>query len=166
MSSCFSKANVEAATEGIEQLVRVVALAGDGRAWVEPVGGGCGRCDEKEGCGKAHLTRMFASSRRFLVKNPTLARPGDEAIIILPAGTLFVQTILVYLLPLLALLLGALAGKFLAGETGGVVGGVFAFAAAFWRLPKILKRRLANPAFEPKIGRVIANSSPGGSPCD
>ena len=158
-----SHAKEDAATT-LEQLVRVLAVTEDGRAWVEPVSGGCGRCHEKEGCGKTHLTRMFGSPRRFLVDNPARAQPGEEAIVTIPQGGLLRQGILVYLFPLAALLLGAAAGKYLAGETGGVVGGIFAFAASFWVLPKIWKRPLTNPAFAAKIAKVVDSSS-GGKSC-
>ncbi|MCL2022212.1 MAG: SoxR reducing system RseC family protein [Betaproteobacteria bacterium] len=167
MNANFAKNHsAERTAETIEQVARVVALTEDGRAWVEPVGGGCGRCHETEGCKKAHLTRMFASPRRFLVKNPALAQPGNEVIIILPADSLLTQSILVYLWPLAALLLGALAGKFLADEGGALAGGMLAFGATFWLTPKIWVRYLANPAVEPKIGKVVVNSSPGGKSCD
>ncbi|MDR0233210.1 MAG: SoxR reducing system RseC family protein [Zoogloeaceae bacterium] len=151
--------------EGIGQLARVVALAEDGAAWVEQAGGACGRCHEAAGCGKAHLTRMFGGIRRLRVKNPVCAKPGDEVILTLPAGVLFRQSVLAYLWPLAALLLGALTGKFLADEVGALAGGVSAFGAALWLMPKIWARYLANPAFAPKIGKIVV-SSPGGNPCD
>lgn len=152
-------------TDGIEQVARVVALAEDGRAWIEPVGASCGRCHEAGGCGKTHVTRMFGSPRRFLVQNPAGAKVGDEVLMLLPAGSLYRQGTLAYLCPLAGLLVGALAGKFLAGEAGALAGGLFAFVAVFWLVPKIWGRMLANPAFAPKIAKTIAHSS-GGSSCD
>ncbi|MCL2074950.1 MAG: SoxR reducing system RseC family protein [Betaproteobacteria bacterium] len=149
---------------GIEQAARVVALTEDGRALVEAVGSSCGRCHEAGGCGKANLTRMFASVRRFPVKNPALAKPGDEVIIILPTGILFRQSVLAYLWPLAALLLGALAGKFLANDAGALAGGALAFGAALWLMPKLWARYLANPAFEPKIEKIVVRS--GDKSCD
>jgi len=154
------------AADGIEQVLRVVALAEDGSAWVEAVGGSCGRCHEAGGCGKTHVTRMFGSPRRFLIKNPAGAQVGDEVIALLPAGSLYRQGTVAYLCPLAGLLLGAVVGKFLAGDMGALIGGLLVFAATLWLIPKIWARTLENPNFAPKITKTIIHSASGGSRCD
>lgn len=105
-----------------EQTGRVVSLDGD-FVLVQVVGGGCGRCHEKGGCGGQQLTQMFcASPRQYRLQNTVSAKPGDEVSIVLPAGVLRHYATLAYGFPLLCLMGGALLGDFWGGDLGGLAG--------------------------------------------
>ena len=86
---------------------------------------GCGRCHEEGGCGGNNLGKMLcASPRRFQVLNPGNSAVGDRVTIVVAEGAVRRSALLVYVLPLLALLVGALGGSALAGEIGAIVGAV------------------------------------------
>ncbi|MGL5633126.1 MAG: SoxR reducing system RseC family protein [Azovibrio sp.] len=105
-----------------EQTGRVVSLDG-GFVLVQVVGGGCGRCHEKGGCGGQQLTQMFcASPRQYRLENSVGARPHDQVSIVLPAGVLRHYATLAYGFPLLCLIAGALLGDFLGGDPGALSG--------------------------------------------
>jgi len=97
--------------------------------------GACGLC-AGEGCGAGKLSRLFCSKpRQFQVDNPSAAAVGDEVVISVAAGTVLRGIALVYLLPLLLLVNGALLGGFLADGTAGdgyaAAGAVIGLAAGF-----------------------------------
>ena len=86
---------------------------------------GCGRCHEEGGCGGHNLGKMLcASPRRFQVLNPGNSAVGDRVTIVVAEGAVRRSALLVYVVPLLALLVGALGGSALAGEIGAIVGAV------------------------------------------
>ncbi|MDR2637688.1 MAG: SoxR reducing system RseC family protein [Zoogloeaceae bacterium] len=146
-----------------ERIMRLVALENDGYASVEPLDGGCGRCHEEGGCGDVHLAHLFARARRFRVKNETGARPGDTVIVVLPAGRLSRQATLAYVVPLLALIAGALAGDALAGEIGALAGGLLGLLLAWGALSRLARPSCPPPtplplgktASEPYIAKIL-----------
>ena len=86
---------------------------------------GCGRCHEEGGCGGNNLGKMLcASPRRFEVLNPGNSAVGDRVTVVVAEGAVRRSALLVYVVPLLALLVGALGGSALAGEIGAIVGAV------------------------------------------
>lgn len=104
----------------IEGAVAVVA--------VDATGAGCGRCDEPGGCRSGLLSQMFhAPVREFHVPNEIGARAGEMVLIRLATGGLARWSLTAYLLPVLAVVVGAALGASIAGEgsfrNGGAVGG-------------------------------------------
>jgi sigma-E factor negative regulatory protein RseC len=100
----------------------------------------CELCTGK-GCGAGRLSRLFCSKpRQFRVDNPSAAAVGDEVVISVAEGAVLRGIALVYLLPLLLLVTGALLGSVLAGRSAGdgyAVAGAFSglavgFIAAKW----------------------------------
>ena len=86
---------------------------------------GCCRCHEEGGCGGHNLGKMLcASPRLFQVLNPGKSAVGDRVTIVVAEGAVRRSALLVYVVPLLALLVGALGGSALAGEVGAIVGAV------------------------------------------
>ncbi len=103
----------------LEMRAVVVSVQGE-QAEISPLGGGgCGHCDDTNGCGSGKLSQMFCGSqtRKFMVRNQAGARVGDEVNVSLPAGILLRSSWRMYLLPLLLMLGGGLIGASLAGET-------------------------------------------------
>ena len=84
---------------------------------------GCGRCHEQGGCGGNNISKIFCSApRTFRVLNPRNSVIGERVTIAIAEGAIRRSAALVYGLPLLALLVGALGGSALAGETGAIIG--------------------------------------------
>ncbi len=129
----------------------VRAVSGDG-ADVEVEQGGCGRCHEKGGCGGPSLTRIFASGpRKYRVDNQFGAVVGERVTIAIAAGSVRRAANLAYGIPLLAAIVGALAGTAWYGDVGGMLGAVFAFLAAVIYVRHRSRRGSGNPGERPHI---------------
>lgn len=118
---------------------------------------GCEQCNGK-GCGAGKLSQLFCSKpRQFQVDNPINANVGDQVIISVAEGAVLRGIGLVYLLPLILLLLGAMFGNIWAAQTeqrdgyaaaGALLGLVVGFAFAKWISSRQIRSR-----FQPYIAR-------------
>lgn len=114
--------------------------------------GGCGRCHEEGGCGGQNLSRMFASGpRAYRVDNQLGVGVGERVTIAVAAGSVRRAANLAYGVPLLAAIVGALAGTTLFGDPGGIGGAVVAFAAAIAYVRQRAQASTGNPAESPHI---------------
>jgi len=136
-------------TTQVRALVR--ALEGD-EALVEVLGVGCGRCHEPGGCGGHYLTQALCGApTTYRAANPVGAQVGEEVLVGVPARAVLIGATLAYTLPVLVLLLGALAGMALGGDIGAMLGGGFGLASA-WLFVRYKGRLVAgNPHFRPQI---------------
>lgn len=117
---------------------RVRALE-EGAALVEVLDEGCGRCHEAGGCGGHHLTRFFCSApRTFFVDSCSGVEVGTEVTIALPVKAVFAAATLAYVLPVLALLAGALVGMVLGDDRGAMLGGLAGLLAAWLAVRRML----------------------------
>lgn len=127
-----------------------------GHAWVAPKPHSpCGQCDPVHGCRSLQLARMFALREpRFRVLDPLGVQPGDKVLIAVPEKSLLHSATLLYLLPVLALMLGAgVASPW--GEPAAVAAGVAALFLVFG-LVRLFGRRLAGDVrFQPHIARRV-----------
>ena len=99
----------------IEESGRVIAVDGD-QAWVVTERqSACGSCAANKGCGTGIMSRAFSSGRQIRIKvsNAVGAAVGDEVVLGIDDRMVLRSSILMYLLPLLALLFGAFLGKFI-----------------------------------------------------
>jgi sigma-E factor negative regulatory protein RseC len=118
---------------------------------------GCEQCNGK-GCGTGKLSQLFCSKpRQFQVDNPINARVGDEVVISVAEGTVLRGIGLVYMLPLLLLVMGAMIGGVGVEQpqqrdgyaaTGALLGLVVGFVIAKW-----ISLRQARSNFQPYIAR-------------
>ena len=137
----------------------VLSLHG-GEAEIAPVGGnGCGHCASGNGCGSGKLSQLFCSSqpRTFRVVNEARAQVGDEVAVGLPDGTLLRNSMLMYLLPLVLMLGGALLASGLdtgVRDVAALLGAVIGLAAGFF-IVRQLTRRTATQA----VVRTIVNAA-------
>lgn len=136
--------------------MRAIVIQLDGReASVQPVGtGGCGHCDSEGGCGSGTLTKVFCGDkpRQFKVRNDVSAKIGDEIQVSIPDGVLLRGAIKMYVLPLILLLAGGIAGVGMAGESAGRD----AYAAAGAVVGLLLGFVLAR--LSPTVGLAVASS--------
>jgi len=124
-------------------------------------GNGCGQCNGK-GCGTGKLSQLFCSKpRQFRVDNPVNAGIGDEVIVSVAEGAVLRGIGLVYLLPLLLLVTGAMLGSLLAGQpeqrdiyaaAGALSGLVAGFVFAKW-VSSHRSRRQNLPCIARQCGR-------------
>jgi len=104
----------------IEEQAAVVAVEGPW-AWVRTErGSSCGGCAARSGCGSGALARLLPSQRRPIrVANTLRARPGEQVVVAIEETALLRTSLLVYLLPLLALFAGGLSAELLVAAAGG-----------------------------------------------
>lgn len=122
----------------------------------------CGTCQAKQGCGTAAIARVFPQrTHRLHALNEVDAKPGDQVVLGLDDETLRNVSLAVYLVPLLGLIGGAMAGEWLAnqtnlqaGELSAILGGLFGILSGFYWLRQYGKRHRTNPKFQPVILRV------------
>ncbi|MGA7750069.1 MAG: SoxR reducing system RseC family protein [Gallionella sp.] len=120
-------------------------------------GNGCEQCNGK-GCGTGKLAQLFCSKPRlFQVDNQINASVGDQVIISVAEGAVLRGIGLVYLLPLMLLLAGAMLGNFWAAQTEqsdghAAVGALLGLAAGF-ALARWISSRQARSRFQPYIAR-------------
>jgi sigma-E factor negative regulatory protein RseC len=120
---------------------------------------GCEQCNGK-GCGAGKLSQLFCSKpRQFQVDNPINASVGDQVIISVAEGAVFRGIGLIYLLPLLLLLAGAMLGSLWAVQTGqrdgyAAVGALFGLALGF-AFAKWISLNQDRSRFRPYIARQL-----------
>lgn len=114
-------ATVRAVVRGIDQA----------DALVEVESGGCGRCHEKGGCGGNNLTQMFCSGKKlYRVTNSIDASIDDHVVVDISPGSITRSANLAYGLPLALVLLFALIGGGIYGDTGAMAGAATGFLIA------------------------------------
>jgi len=135
----------------IDALGTIVSING-GYAKVLMDEAGCGRCHEPGGCGGINIGKMLCSSpRTFQVENPGNAALGDRVTIVIAEGAVRRSAIFAYLVPLLALFVGALGGSALAGEIGAIVGAFGGLLCAWLALRYAQGRGTLDRRFQPYI---------------
>ena len=113
---------------------------------------GCGRCHEEGGCGGHNIGKMLcASPRTFRVRNPGHSVVGDRVTIVIAEGAVRRSAMLAYVVPLLALFVGALGGSALAGETGAIIGAVSGLLGAWLMLRYVQARSTPKRNSQPYI---------------
>ena len=102
----------------MDQEAIVARVEGD-QAYVEvgDASAGCGRCHEAGGCQSSILGQLFRTKpRQYRIANPIGAVPGDRVIVRVANGSTLRAALLIYALPVLFLILGAVAGTAFGGD--------------------------------------------------
>lgn len=150
----------------IEETAKVVAVE-EGFVWVEAQRQStCGSCAVRKGCGTTALAQVLGRRRaRVRALNQHAVEVGDTVAIGIAEQALVRGSIIVYLVPLAAMLSGALLGEAWggAGEAAVVAGGAIGLVMGFWGLRRYTRRMLRDPRFQPVVLRVLRG---GGEPLD
>ncbi len=140
----------------------VVMEVGEGYAWVETQRrSACGACATSEGCGTAVLAKAWGDRRvrvRAISDLPSL-QPGDNVIVGLAEGALLSGSLLVYLLPLVLLLAGAMLGQAVfagAGDEPVMLSGAVGLGLGFWVARAWSRRWRDDARFQPVVLRRSA----------
>jgi len=146
----------------IEEAARVVALDGD-QAWVTTQRrSACGSCAANKGCGTGIIARSFSTGRTLRIKvvNQVEAVVGDDVILGIDDRVLVRSAVLMYLLPLLALMGGAFLGEVIDNvllhsdrEYLSILTGLLAMVAVLWWLRGYARLLAAMGEFQPRILR-------------
>lgn len=148
-----------AANDIIETPARVQKIE-DHWAWVETrPHRACANCDPEHGCRSLAMARLFSQKLGvFRVENTLQCRAGDEVIIAISARVLRQSALWAYVMPLLALLLGASLGA-IWSESASIIGGIFGLAMALFSL-KSLEKRWQKPEFSAQMLRQNHDNRP------
>jgi sigma-E factor negative regulatory protein RseC len=146
-----------------EQIGIIIGIEPDGRARVlTDRKGACGGCDSSHGGCHSCLAGAKFESR---VDNPLGAQQGDIVKISLCSKDFFEGAALLYLMPVVALLIGALAGAWIGDRfgwpqsTAGVLGAVAGIGLAVLFLIWADRSQAAGHGLRPRIVEVLGSAS-------
>jgi sigma-E factor negative regulatory protein RseC len=113
----------------IEEQVIITSITTKG-AWVEGIQQtACGSCSAKAGCGQHTMSQLGRKVSLWLAFEAPAhdqwqqgLQLGQQIVVGLPEGAILKSTLVLYGLPLLTLVLGAVLGDFLGGEAGSIIG--------------------------------------------
>lgn len=124
----------------------------------------CGHCASRDSCGTGIVSKAVPG-RSHLVQIATQTRVsiGEVVEIGLPEQSMLHSAVLVYVLPLLSLVLGAVFGQWWfvelagGGELGVILTAVLSAAAGLLLARRLAKRLEGNSAYKPNLIRVLGN---------
>lgn len=143
----------------VEEKGIIVSLQGQ-MANVAPLKqAGCQSCSSSSACGTSLIAPLFGNKQRMLAAENTInAKPGDEVVIGLNRTALVLASLMVYLLPLLMLLAGAIAGQILSNafaiegaEFVSISTGIAAASLTFIIVSRIIRSAYFSAFFEPVL---------------
>ncbi len=122
----------------------------------------CHKCSAKGTC-----TALGGTAKRTEVQatNPIGARPGDRVAVSLPGSSIVGAAGLLYFLPAVALIAGAMAGHFGGGGAGldpdlaAAIGAVAALLVSLGVVALVGRRLGRRSAFTPRISQITARGS-------
>lgn len=130
----------------IEEQVVISSITPEG-AWVEGMQqSACGSCSAKAGCGQHTMSQLGRKVSLWLplsdLNDEASQEPfriGQQIVVGLPEGAILRSTVVLYGLPLIALVFGAIAGHAIWGEAGSIALSVLSMllgfkAARYWSL--------------------------------
>lgn len=115
-----------------------------------------------EKCGACHGSR---AQMQITVKGE--AQVGDFAVVDMPASSVVKASVLAYVLPLAGLLLGVAVGSLLfpvQESLAGVIGGAIGLAVTLSVVAATEKKRRSDPAWSPKLLRIIPGTEGAKAP--
>lgn len=142
---------------------RVVAVDGDG-VWVETIRKTtCGSCAAQKGCGHGLLNRISDGHRSLIRALPgrisaAQCRVDDEVQISIPEEVILRGSLVVYILPLLAMLTGAAAGANLvpaSADLGSAHGAVVGIAIGFALVRVHAHRHRDDRSLQPTLVEIL-----------
>ena len=121
----------------IEELAKVIDIDGEFAVVVAERQSACGGCTARAGCGTTWLAALLPRRRHCLsIRNDIGAQTGDTVILGLEEKLLQRSSLLLYAVPLIGLLAGAMLGEGastafgISAELGSIVAGLMGLSAA------------------------------------
>ena len=134
--------------------------------WVETHRQGtCNACRANTTCGQGLVNRLLPGRIHYMRIKRAAGISGDIAIgdrveLSVPEGAVLRSSILVYLLPLLLLIVGAMSGEWLwAGDPGAIAGGIAGLLVGFGMVRLHALLRPDDPTLQPRLTRQLGGSA-------
>ncbi len=152
----------------IEEYAVVTRYDGDGVLVEAQRRSSCSGCSASSGCGTAALSRVLGVRNPVMrVANPLGVRPGDAVIIGLHNSTLTRLSVIAYGVPLLAMIVAALAASQGGGylhpalaEPAAILGGLGGLAAGFYWLAQRTRQWQSDPRYQAVLLRRVLREQP------
>jgi sigma-E factor negative regulatory protein RseC len=147
----------------IEEIGVVISAQGDMAEVEGQRRSTCGGCAVNGACGTSLISRYFGRRRPLMVAHNAIgAEPGDRVVFGLPEGALLEASFVAYLVPLLAMMGGAILGDYLAGlwapayaQGISVLSGFGALAFALAWLRRFGRTKASDSSYRPRILRRV-----------
>ena len=145
----------------IEEAGRVIAVEGD-QAWVRTIQvSTCQSCAARKGCGHG-LMNSLGEGRATQVRVPNVlgVSVGDDVVLGVPETALLGASALMYLVPLLTMILAAVATRqwFTTADGWIALAGLVGLAAGFVLVGQVWAPRAQGLDFQPRLlRRVVAD---------
>lgn len=155
----------------IESTGQIVACEG-AYAWVATQRqSSCGSCAVNKSCGTSTVAKMFGDrEHRVYARNQIQAHEGDTVVVGISEATLLKGSLLLYLMPLLALIVGGLLGELMAGQMGfdedlsALVLALAGFAASLLWLKRYSRRLASDERYQAVVLRSLNMPGLGAQP--
>ncbi len=116
----------------------------------------CAACSSKDGC-------RVSSDKAVMIEvvNDLQAQVGDRVEISMGSASLLKVSFLVYFIPVLALIVGALAGDYLArplhmqASLASILGAVIAMGITFYILKRLDRANKPEKGYQPCVTRIL-----------
>ncbi|MGD9159400.1 MAG: SoxR reducing system RseC family protein [Desulfobacteraceae bacterium] len=115
----------------------------------------CKHCADKDSCSVADRNMMIE------VKNSLNAKEGDRVEISVPEGTFVKLSLMVYIFPIIALMIGAFLGNFISiklntdpSATAAITAALF-LTASFLCLKTVEKKKNTGEKYSPRMTRIV-----------
>ncbi len=134
----------------------VVALVAGGVVVETQRQTGCQSCAARGGCGINLMQKALNRKQHQVRVSTDLAlRLGERVELVLPASALVQASLMMYVLPLLGLMMGALAGQMLfAANPASIIGGALGFFLALLGLSRRQNGLFANGRYAPQVEQI------------
>lgn len=119
--------------------------------------GACGGCHS--GPGKCRGCLSTSGKLESHVANPINAGIGDVVKISISQGELFKGAALMYLLPILTLVAGAVGGLRWMNDAGSVLGGLIGLGIGFWAVARLGRSRRLSRRMTPRITEIVTRGN-------
>lgn len=140
----------------------VVTRCGDGQIEVQlQRASACGDCELSQGCGTSALGRLLGNrSRPLLIQTRQKLKPGDRLLLGMSEAALVRASLIVYGMPLLAMVLAGLVAAFFGLADSWVALSSIAGFLAGYKIATYLARRLEVGKSSPYIVDIRMNPGP------
>lgn len=139
----------------------VVTQVSQGQVWIQRLqGGACGGCMQQATCGTATLAKLLPK-REFAVECELSVQAGEQVVVAIDDAHLLSTSLLMYVLPLLAMLivvgLASVALPAAVAEVWLPAVALVSLLLAFWLIHRFQAVFLLHFCFKPQIVRKVGS---------
>lgn len=143
----------------IEEVGRVISVNGDNLVVETIKQSSCSSCSAQKNCGQSLLAKIGDGRKlQIAVDNPEhlSVKPDDQVVLGVEESTFLSASVLIYLLPLVAMFVFAVMAQFAASSEPVIIVSALAGLLAGFLAARLISRRFSrNCRFQPVLLRVV-----------